>query len=1315
MILGLLAINLFLASITFSYLELRQKQRQQEALDAAHRTIVSVLMNPTQAHSIIAVQNSKMIASIDNAFDPNEDVGALRQFCRAVTDETRKGVKFDDFILVIVCINIFGMATESYDQEDWHKILLAWLEGFFTIIYCFEAFVKIGANGFAEYIGKNMNRMDFFIVLTALFGYAVELYVLTGEAGVAEVDATGSGSSLKIVRLLRVVRAMRAVRLGKVIFRAESIRRTMSQAFASLDAVFSLIGMLLFILVVMSLLGVHLFWDCHKHCIEEGIEESECVDTRGNYATLGNSFLANYQLFTRDNWASIMFEYMECTGTFASSIYFVSMFSLLNFVLLPIFVSIFLDNFSLSDEAKRSKQVELYVKSTFQHSKGIINVLDVKYINLAVRLLYRSSKVLKRVPVKMIGSDPDEDPFLDPLSSRKDDTFIKLERQSSSTAVKRSISRTESDSGQIEDLALCCNIPVSSPFRSLCKSLVDNIIFVHFITVMILLSGISMAAEGPEGTVHDDDTDRLFEVAETTFYLVFLVECVLKIIANGFYGTPNAYLTNVTNSFDFIVVLVTTVDRILRLANVTKPWVQMVRLMRTLRLVRLLTFFEGMGVMAQAIVKCFPSVGAIIVLLLGNILVFSIIGMNLFMGEMHYCNEGKTMKYAESLLNRTGCMLYDETHEIDDPSWTSSEFNFDSFGDALATLTITSTRQGWYIIFYKVADSAEYLNAAPSHEQNIVTASTFFCIFILINGFMLEELFIGMLVEVFSQSSGTVLLTAAQKKLRYIKVFLFHKRMTARPAPSHSIGVACYDLVTSAVYKMAINVLVGTAILVVVISEAVYKIKDAPDGVDVYDVLNMLILVLYTSHTIVRFIAYFNWDYVKQSWADIFVLVILWIASVLGFFQHAGAIDERKFGWVQMLQCLRVTWLVEILNSWPPMRKLVHTIRLSVPQTLNIATLFFLVLFVFGIVAMKLYGDIDVGPERGMSALGELANFGDIISAMTLLAQISTGQPLPYLVSDMRHDPVDINGKVVGTNSLIPFLFIFFIISNFVFLNLFVALLLENFEYIWEGEIAIEEVEIESFDDGWTNAVEDPDQQTLNARKLWYFVDTLEGTLSNVIHSDPFWYNRLLVELDIEADDVVRGDTYIGKEELLLALTRMRYGNSCLPFELQVEAELKLKRLHEQNAMRLIRVYVRAWRMMRHPPEKYKTAAEISRHKSAVKLARLWAIGVVIRNSRLTRHQSWHAQDVENTIRNHGRFAQLTRKIVEFDNETPDSAGLYPTADIKFPPELNEAERKHCHTISEELGLQHGSVGNGENRHIRVWRTGAHHSGVSRE
>jgi hypothetical protein len=43
---------------------------------------------------------------------------------------------------------------------------------------------------------------------------------------------------------------------------------------------------------------------------------------------------------------------------------------------------------------------------------------------------------------------------------------------------------------------------------------------------------------------------------------------------------------------------------------------------------------------------------------------------------------------------------------------------------------------------------------------------------------------------------------------------------------------------------------------------------------------------------------------------------------------------------------------------------------------------------------------------------------------------------------------------------------------------------------------------------------------TLSVNQLWSFVDTLEGALTIVIHTDPFWYNRLLLELDLDSDDV---------------------------------------------------------------------------------------------------------------------------------------------------------------------------------------------------
>merc|ERR1719272_1666754 len=102
--------------------------------------------------------------------------------------------------------------------------------------------------------------------------------------------------------------------------------------------------MIFLTLIVASISGVFLFDKCHQ------AENPNAVWTRGNYGHLGYAFLANFQLFTEDNWANIMFEYMECTHNHYVALYFVLFFCAMNFILLVIFVSIFLDNFTLSEE-----------------------------------------------------------------------------------------------------------------------------------------------------------------------------------------------------------------------------------------------------------------------------------------------------------------------------------------------------------------------------------------------------------------------------------------------------------------------------------------------------------------------------------------------------------------------------------------------------------------------------------------------------------------------------------------------------------------------------------------------------------------------------------------------------------------------------------------------------------------------------------------------------------------------------------------------------------------------------------------------------
>jgi hypothetical protein len=85
---------------------------------------------------------------------------------------------------------------------------------------------------------------------------------------------------------------------------------------------------------------------------------------------------------------------------------------------------------------------------------------------------------------------------------------------------------------------------------------------------------------------------------------------------------------------------------------------------------------------------------------------------------------------------------------------------------------------------------------------------------------------------------------------------------------------------------------------------------------------------------------------------------------------HVESLSRHpELTWLQGLQFVRVLRLVDILLSSQRLRKLVQTIELSVPHALNLGALVLLSYFIFGIIAMKMFGDIDLDTP-GLRMLG---------------------------------------------------------------------------------------------------------------------------------------------------------------------------------------------------------------------------------------------------------------------------------------------------------------------------------------------------------
>ncbi|KAG6939429.1 calcium channel, voltage-dependent, L type, alpha 1D subunit, partial [Chelydra serpentina] len=120
------------------------------------------------------------------------------------------------------------------------------------------------------------------------------------------------------------------------------------------------------------------------------------------------------------------------------------------------------------------------------------------------------------------------------------------------------------------------------------------------------------------------------EKVEYAFLIIFTIETFLKIIAYGLLLHPNAYVRNGWNLLDFVIVVVGH--------SGGKPGgfdVKALRAFRVLRPLRLVSGVPSLQVVLNSIIKAMVPLLHIALLVLFVIIIYAIIGLELFIGKMH--------------------------------------------------------------------------------------------------------------------------------------------------------------------------------------------------------------------------------------------------------------------------------------------------------------------------------------------------------------------------------------------------------------------------------------------------------------------------------------------------------------------------------------------------------------------------------------------------------------------------------------------------------------------------------------------------------
>lgn len=256
------------------------------------------------------------------------------------------------------------------------------------------------------------------------------------------------------------------------------------------------------------------------------------------------------------------------------------------------------------------------------------------------------------------------------------------------------------------------NLTLHNPVRRLCINIVDWKPFDWLILLTIILNCFVLGFYTPYPNGDSNQTNSLLEWIEYGFLIIFTVECVMKIIAYGFVSHQGAYLRSAWNVLDFIIVVIGIFSTLLSMFQKEGNFdVKAFRAFRVLRPLRLVSGVPSLQIVLNSIMKAMLPLLHIALLVIFVIVIYAIIGLELFSGKMHQtCYNiitGEMMDAPRPCgLNGFKC---DEIQNMEcRPGWEGPNFgitNFDNVGLSMLTVFQCVTNEGWTTVMYNINDA----------------------------------------------------------------------------------------------------------------------------------------------------------------------------------------------------------------------------------------------------------------------------------------------------------------------------------------------------------------------------------------------------------------------------------------------------------------------------------------------------------------------------------------------------------------------------------------------------------------------------------
>ncbi|XP_077721869.1 sodium channel protein type 10 subunit alpha isoform X1 [Canis aureus] len=691
----------------------------------------------------------------------------------------------------------------------------------------------------------------------------------------------------------------------------------------------------------------------------------------------------------------------------------------------------------------------------------------------------------------------------------------------------------------------CCKVDISKfpwtvgwQVRKTCYRIVEHSWFESFIIFMILLSSGSLAFED----YHLDQkptVKALLEYTDRVFTFIFVLEMLLKWVAYGF----KKYFTNAWCWLDFLIVnisLISLIAKILQYSDVAS--IKALRTLRALRPLRALSRFEGMRVVVDALVGAIPSIMNVLLVCLIFWLIFSIMGVNFFAGKFGRCinktNEYFSLVPLSIVNNISDCKYQNHTGSF---FWVNVKVNFDNVAMGYLALLQVATFKGWMDIMYAAVDARD-VNLQPKWEDNVYMY-LYFVIFIIFGGFFTLNLFVGVIIDNFNQQKKKlggqdIFMTEEQKKYyNAMKKLGSKKPQKPIPRPLNKYQGFVFDIVT----KQAFDIVIMVLICLNMITMMVETDEQSAEKTKILNKINQFFVAVFTGECVMKMFALRHY-YFTNGWNVFdFIVVVLSIGSLV--FSVILTSLENYFSptLFRVIRLARIGRILRLIRAAKGIRTLLFALMMSLPALFNIGLLLFLVMFIYSIFGMASFPHVSW--EAGID---DMFNFQTFANSMLCLFQITTSAGWDGLLSPILNtgppycDPNLPNSNGSRGNCGSPAVGILFfttyiIISFLIVVNMYIAVILENFNVATqESSEPLSEDDFDMFYETWEKF--DPEAtQFITFSALSDFADTLSGPLRI-----PKPNQNILIQMDLP---LVPGDK-IHCLDILFAFTKNVLGES---------------------------------------------------------------------------------------------------------------------------------------------------------------------------